>query len=91
MTDTWQAQKLSIGFYHPSNIPIFQVDFILCGIYSLLCISRNADSTLFWVLIILKDQQSITAGMKRQANLIFHLVKAVLFNLPHISDGKPND
>lgn len=83
MTDIWQART---GFHHPSKIPIFQVDFISCGIYSFLCISRNADATLFWVLVLLKDQQGITVGMKHQADLIFHLVKAVLFNLPHISE-----
>lgn len=47
MTDTWQARKLSTGFHQPSKIPIFQVDFLLCRIYSLLCISRNVDATLF--------------------------------------------
>lgn len=88
MTDIWQARKLSTGFHHPSKIPIFQVDFILCDIYSLLCISCNADATFFWVLVILKDQQGITVGMKHQADLIFHLVKPAIFNF---LNGKPND
>lgn len=88
MNDTWQARKLSTGFHCPSKIPIFQVDFILCGIYSLLCISCNADATLFWALVILKDQEGITVRMKCQADLIFYLVKAALFNLPHISKWK---